>query len=598
MVKLALMYEANIDLQNNAGNTALHFCYMYGFGESLGSYLLEKGANDKIKNHKGSTCYAVKMKGGHEFDDSPVKVSNNNLYTTFEESEGDCGDEYAESKGGGESFNQGWAEEAAAAAAAAAVEKAQEVGQEEGQNWDSDYVENYGYESNEASFFGAASDDDDEGFFFEEAGAGGDAKKDYYQEDGGAGGDHYTSEDGLQCFVDDGGGRFYWDENDEIWVPFIAKAEAKQEAKQEAKEEAKIEEVQVKPLSVPKIKTSTTKRPPPSSPSKPKHRPRPPPQQLRPPPIDVDVKAKPRRPPPKDPHPKKNQALPTTTTTTTTTPKQQQQQQQQQNPQLMLMEAIAANSTRKIKKILTLPNISQSDIHAAMLNSVAKGRLKIVNCLLDKANSQSCNHGLLIAAKMANVELIRILLPSVSREGKARALLAATKTGVNSILSLFFEEGGGSEENDSAESKQEFLKPEVQRMILSCAGKNQLSALEAILPQFQANSGEIAGGRTGNLTNICKQALTVACAKGHVEVSKFLLSYTNVNFLDSTLSLCAAKGELEVSERNERALMKTRNIYERLLTTKLFQTFLFAPSSLGADIEISRFSYDNHFGPR
>jgi hypothetical protein len=39
------------------GNTPLHFCYQYGYGESLGEYLLEKGADDSIRNEDGLLCY-------------------------------------------------------------------------------------------------------------------------------------------------------------------------------------------------------------------------------------------------------------------------------------------------------------------------------------------------------------------------------------------------------------------------------------------------------------------------------------------------------------------------------------------------------------
>jgi ankyrin repeat protein len=37
LVKLLLRHGADINAQNNAGNTALHFCHMYGFASSLGN---------------------------------------------------------------------------------------------------------------------------------------------------------------------------------------------------------------------------------------------------------------------------------------------------------------------------------------------------------------------------------------------------------------------------------------------------------------------------------------------------------------------------------------------------------------------------------
>ena len=41
---------------NLAGNTPLHYCFAYGF-ETLGEYLMEKGADDSIMNADGLTCY-------------------------------------------------------------------------------------------------------------------------------------------------------------------------------------------------------------------------------------------------------------------------------------------------------------------------------------------------------------------------------------------------------------------------------------------------------------------------------------------------------------------------------------------------------------
>ena len=38
------------------GNTALHYCFEYQ-NNHLGEYLIQKGANDEIKNVEGLTCY-------------------------------------------------------------------------------------------------------------------------------------------------------------------------------------------------------------------------------------------------------------------------------------------------------------------------------------------------------------------------------------------------------------------------------------------------------------------------------------------------------------------------------------------------------------
>lgn len=56
LVKTALRFNAKINHQNFKGNTALHYCFAFGYNE-LGEYLLSKGANDKIKNEYNFTCY-------------------------------------------------------------------------------------------------------------------------------------------------------------------------------------------------------------------------------------------------------------------------------------------------------------------------------------------------------------------------------------------------------------------------------------------------------------------------------------------------------------------------------------------------------------
>jgi len=56
IAKLCLRRGGNINARNNAGNTALHFCYSYGF-EELAEYLKDKGADDTLTNLEGLTPY-------------------------------------------------------------------------------------------------------------------------------------------------------------------------------------------------------------------------------------------------------------------------------------------------------------------------------------------------------------------------------------------------------------------------------------------------------------------------------------------------------------------------------------------------------------
>jgi ankyrin repeat protein len=56
MVKNVLRVGAKMNLQNSRGNTAIHFCFAYGYAE-LGQYLISKGADDSILNADGLSAY-------------------------------------------------------------------------------------------------------------------------------------------------------------------------------------------------------------------------------------------------------------------------------------------------------------------------------------------------------------------------------------------------------------------------------------------------------------------------------------------------------------------------------------------------------------
>ena len=55
-VKAALRRGADVNAANLRGNTCLHFCFAFGFTE-LGEYLITKGADNRIVNASGKTCY-------------------------------------------------------------------------------------------------------------------------------------------------------------------------------------------------------------------------------------------------------------------------------------------------------------------------------------------------------------------------------------------------------------------------------------------------------------------------------------------------------------------------------------------------------------
>jgi len=53
ILKLALRRGADINCTNHRGNTALHFCFKYGFHTTLGAYLISKGADVTLRNEEG-----------------------------------------------------------------------------------------------------------------------------------------------------------------------------------------------------------------------------------------------------------------------------------------------------------------------------------------------------------------------------------------------------------------------------------------------------------------------------------------------------------------------------------------------------------------
>ncbi|GBG32729.1 Methylenetetrahydrofolate reductase 1 [Hondaea fermentalgiana] len=59
IAKLALRRGANINAQNYRGNSPLHFCYMYQYGDTLGAYLLSKGADPMLVNSDGRRSHEL-----------------------------------------------------------------------------------------------------------------------------------------------------------------------------------------------------------------------------------------------------------------------------------------------------------------------------------------------------------------------------------------------------------------------------------------------------------------------------------------------------------------------------------------------------------
>jgi ankyrin repeat protein len=59
IAKLALRRGANINTQNFRGYTPLHYCYAFKFGDTLGAYLISKGADPLVRNLDGLLCHEL-----------------------------------------------------------------------------------------------------------------------------------------------------------------------------------------------------------------------------------------------------------------------------------------------------------------------------------------------------------------------------------------------------------------------------------------------------------------------------------------------------------------------------------------------------------
>ena len=66
MAKVLLNAGADLNCVNSKGNTALHFCFAYGFAK-LAAFLMKNGADDNIRNHEGMLCYDGLSKPGEYY---------------------------------------------------------------------------------------------------------------------------------------------------------------------------------------------------------------------------------------------------------------------------------------------------------------------------------------------------------------------------------------------------------------------------------------------------------------------------------------------------------------------------------------------------
>ena len=56
-VIVSISAGGNINAMNHKGNTPLHYCFHYGYGDTLGEYIIGKGADPQSKNNAGKITY-------------------------------------------------------------------------------------------------------------------------------------------------------------------------------------------------------------------------------------------------------------------------------------------------------------------------------------------------------------------------------------------------------------------------------------------------------------------------------------------------------------------------------------------------------------
>jgi ankyrin repeat protein len=59
IVEILVTRGADVNMQNEVGNTALHFCFLERESDHISDFLIAHGADDSIKNFEDLTAYEV-----------------------------------------------------------------------------------------------------------------------------------------------------------------------------------------------------------------------------------------------------------------------------------------------------------------------------------------------------------------------------------------------------------------------------------------------------------------------------------------------------------------------------------------------------------
>ncbi|GMI09721.1 hypothetical protein TrRE_jg7130 [Triparma retinervis] len=554
IARLAIKHGCNLDMQNGRGNTALHFCWMYGFGGTLGEYLKGKGADDSVRNHKRQTCYDVEMSPGG-LSPSPIKKASSRLREMVVEEE----EEQAE--GGLEGGAQDWGY--------LGHESADDGG------WGSEYVSHFvegGYESQTA--WGGGGDEmggyygNDDGFWGGEEVAGG----------GEGGEEHWTDEAGRQWCRRGGSETYWWDGETLQWLRWDGEegGEGKEEEKwadsvinveeeKEAGEDAAAAERDAKTG----FKISNTKRRPP-----PKAK-----QRRRPPGLKIGGnEEKPRR---RNPLKLKG------------TPKEVQQgtpvagggerggeekrgEEEKEGgawgekkigesgseedddavtPQMyndsaplkmQVMECIASSNPSRLKSVLNSGEMRSSDVYPGVVNCVLKGVGGILSILLPHAGAQGRQSALVLAVRRANVDCAMRTLDAIIRHD-GKGTWGAVERAVERAVGEVDDEGMGlgrrillrTMEQGKARAEEQ-VNMDWKRILLKLATKGARAAVDMVTALMEEHDTQ---GRLKIYNSVAVKAIF----KKRVEALPSLLKLmgSNNRNISALLSQCAARNEVK-----------------------------------------------------
>mmetsp|Transcript_897 Transcript_897/g.1153 ORF Transcript_897/g.1153 Transcript_897/m.1153 type:complete len:638 (+) Transcript_897:19-1932(+) len=502
VVKLALRSGADINIQNNSGNTALHFCYLFGFGQALGKFLIEQGADETLLNHRQHLPHQSGLSGFGSLP--PLRTGgacdNNNNISNDQDSE--IVEEYFDDYEGTDNYTTSYS-------STPGNSRSTPIFENSGYSYN-DYNENYEYQEGEEG--------------------GGDYSNWNNQETSSQ--SNYSDNYSLTT------------PNNKFKVSTCfrspppsnkSKTFSSSERNSVGMNQTGINNDNLK-SPVPIVKKSTNRRPPPTTPHPDVLQARRTPVTIKKPPPTPSHEIEPFDKKPKQ-HVETAPKLPSSTSASASTstcssslvlkmpPKVSSSSSSSSTttskpltdigPPLALMEAMASSDYTALARAVQFA--SDKDIHAALLNGCARGNLKAVNILLSKSPEEGLIQGAFICARNGHIDILKVIL-EITNDIRTldNSLVQASNKGHVQIIEYIV-----SLRKASSES--------LKRALLSAARKNHYKVIELLIPVV--------------IWDDRKDAL-VLCCKSNYQASALLLIKSGLpgRFLEQPLSVCASKG--------------------------------------------------------